>query len=302
MEITNILNQILILFLIMGVGVAACKLKFISNETNVGLSKILLNVTLPLLIISSFTMDFSKDMLKTAGIIFLISMIVHGSLVVISKFMYKKQPESVRSVLRFVTIFSNCGYIGYPVAASIYGSEGVFYAAVYNIAFNIFMWTIGILIFQPSKEKGMFKKAIFNPGMISIAVGMIIFIFSIKLPYALDETIKLVGNMTTPLSMIIVGVSLCSVSLKEAFKEFIYYKVSFIRLILIPIVVYLCLKFLGFEGIYIGIPIIVSAMPAAANTVTLAQIYKGDVDSASKIIVVSTIFSAITLPLMLLLI
>lgn len=301
MEFLSILNQIAVLFLIMGVGFIACKIGFIAEETNVGLSKILLNVTLPFLIINAFNFEFSSDKLKTAGIIMVISILVHGGLVIISKFLYRKQDDGVRKVLRYITIFSNCGFIGYPVAGSIYGGEGMFYAAVYNVGYNLFMWTAGVNIFQSFKDKEIYKKAIINPGIISVAIGMVLFIFSIKLPYPIAQTIKLIGDMTIPLSMIIVGVSLCSTNLKEAFKGSIYYYASFIRLIVIPLGVFFILKLLGFSGMVLGVPLIVSAMPAAANTFTFAQIYGGDVDCASKITVVSTLFAAITLPIVLLL-
>ncbi|KMT21047.1 AEC family transporter [Clostridium cylindrosporum] len=303
MEYMNIINQIIILFLIIIVGFIAGKNKIISQEANVTLSKILLNITLPFLIISAFNFDFSKNMLKTAVTILIISIFVHGTLSIVSLILYKKQEEGVRKVLRFITIFSNCGFIGYPVAGSIYGSEGIFYAAIYNVGFNIFVWTIGILIFQSGnvKGKGLLRKVFINPGIISVSIGMTLFVFSIKLPYVISETIKLIGNITIPLSMIIVGVSLCGTSLKSAFKEGVYYYASFFRLVLVPLVVYFILTLFKFKGIYLGIPLIVSAMPAAANTVTFAQIYNGDVSCATKITIVSTIFSAITLPLMVLL-
>lgn len=301
MEYVNIINQIIILFLIIIVGFIAGKANIISQEANITLSKIMLNVTLPFLIISAFNFDFSSDMLKTAGIIFVISLFVHGGLALISLVLYKKQEDGIRKVLRFITIFSNCGFIGYPVAGSIYGSIGLFYAAIYNVGFNIFVWTVGVLIFQSDNNKNLIRKVIFNPGIISVLIGLVLFIFSIKLPYPIQQSIKLIGDMTIPLAMMVVGVSLCGTSIKSAFKQGVYYYASFLRLVAVPLVVYFILTLLNFDGIYVGIPLIVSAMPAAANTVSFAQIYGGDVECASKITIVSTLLSAITLPLMVLL-
>lgn len=301
MNYLSIVNQISILFFIIGIGFIVGKLKIITNELNVGLSKVLLNVTLPFLIISAFNFDFSKDMLKTSGIILVISIIVHGGLALISLLLYKKEEKSIKTILRFITIFSNCGFIGYPVAESIYGGEGVFYTAIYNVGYNLFVWTLGILMFQTEKEKGLYKRVFLNPGIISVAIGMVLFIFSIKLPYAIAHTIDLIGGITIPLSMLIVGISICSVNLKSAFREIMYYYASFIRLIATPILVYVVLYFIGFREIALGIPVIVSAMPAASNTVPFAQIYNGNVDCASKITVVSTIFAMFTLPIILLL-
>lgn len=301
MNYLSIVNQISILFFIIGIGFIVGKLKIITNELNVGLSKVLLNVTLPFLIISAFNFDFSKDMLKTSGIILIISVLVHGGLALISLLLYRKEEKSIKTILRFITIFSNCGFIGYPVAGSIYGSEGVFYTAIYNVGYNLFVWTLGILMFQEEKEKGLYKKIFLNPGIISVIIGMILFIFSIKLPYFILQTIDLIGGITIPLSMLIVGISICSVNLKSAFREIKYYYASFIRLIITPILVYGILYFIGFTGIALGIPVIVSSMPAASNTVPFAQIYNGNIDCASKITVVSTIFAMFTLPIILLL-
>lgn len=299
MNYSNIINQIIVLFLLMGVGFISGKVKIITPEINLGLSKLLLNVTMPFMIINAFNFEFSNDMLKTAGIVFVISMFVHGALTILGLFLFKRQDDGVQRVFRFITIFSNCGFIGYPVAGSIYGSEGIFYAAIFNVGYNIFVWTVGVMIF---KKDGMsVRKAFINPGIIAVIIGFILFIFPIKLPFPIMNTMELIGDMTVPLSMLIVGASICSTNLKDAFKEWKYYYASTLRLIVIPLAVYGVLKLIGFEGIILGVPLIVSAMPAAANTVTFAQIYEGDVECASKITVVSTLLASITLPLMMLL-
>lgn len=301
MDYMNILNQIIILFLLLFIGFIAGKTKIISQEANVTLSKMLFNIALPCLIISAFNFEFSSKVMITSGIILTISLVIHGLLSLFSLFLYRKQEVGARKVLRFITIFSNCGFIGYPVAGSVYGTEGIFYAAIYNVGFNIFVWTVGVLIFQSDNKKGLLRRIFVNPGIISVTIGMILLLFSIKLPFVISETIKLTGNMTIPLSMIIVGVSLCSTSIKDAFKEGVYYYASFLRLIFIPVFVYLILTLFNFKGIYVGIPLIVSAMPASSNAVPFAQIYNGDVECASKITIVSTLLSAITLPLIALL-
>ncbi|KMT22563.1 AEC family transporter [Clostridium cylindrosporum] len=302
MQYFNILNQIIVLFLIMGVGYVAARFKVISQEVNVGLSKILINITLPFMVIASFNFKFSQKMLSSGLILFALTFIVHGVLALVSLMLFRKCDSGKKSVLRFMTVFSNCGYMGYPLAHSVYGSEGVFYTAIYNVVFNIFLWTVGVMLFQKEKRKGLYKKVFKNPGMIAVFIGMIIFIFSIKLPFAVSNTISLIGSMTAPLSMIIIGVSLYDVNLKTAFKGIEYYGASLMRLVITPLAIYAVLSLLGFTGIILGISVLLSAMPAAATTVTFAQIYEGDVESASKITVVTTILSAVTLPLIMLLV
>lgn len=300
MEYSNILNQIIILFLVMAVGFVAGKKDVITQEVNYGLSKILINITLPFMIVASFSFEFSNEMLHTAILLLIISMAIHLALTLISLVLYRKNSDNVRKILRFITIFSNCGFIGFPVVGSVFGSEGIFYTAIYNVGFNVFVWTVGVMIFKGRGERD-FKKAIINPGIISVVIGMIIFIFSIKLPFAISETISLIGSMTSPLSMIIVGVSLCTVKFKEVFSDISLYYASFIRLIAIPVLVFIVLKACGFDSMLLGIPVLVCAMPAAANTVTFAQIFNGDVQCASKATVITTILSAFTIPLIILL-
>lgn len=300
MEYSNILNQILILFLVMAVGFVAGKKSIITQEVNYGLSKILINITLPFMIVSSFSFEFSKEMFHTGVTLLIISMVIHLALTVISFALYRKNSPNIQKVLRFITIFSNCGFIGFPVVGSVFGSEGIFYTAIYNVGFNVFAWTVGVMIFK-GKDGRDFKKAIINPGIISVTIGMILFIFSIKLPFAIGETISLIGSMTSPLSMIIVGVSLCTVKFREVFSDLTLYYASFIRLIAIPVTVFFILKMLGFTSMLLGIPVLVCAMPAAANTVTFAQIYNGDVQYASKATVITTILSAFTIPFIILL-
>ncbi|MEG2539434.1 MAG: AEC family transporter [Clostridium sp.] len=300
MEYSNILNQILILFLVMAVGFVAGKKSIITQEVNYGLSKILINITLPFMIVSSFSFEFSKEMFHTGVTLLIISMVIHLALTVISFVLYRKNSPNIQKVLRFITIFSNCGFIGFPVVGSVFGSEGIFYTAIYNVGFNVFAWTVGVMIFK-GKDGRDFKKAIINPGIISVTIGMILFIFSIKLPFAIGETISLIGSMTSPLSMIIVGVSLCTVKFREVFSDLTLYYASFIRLIAIPVTVFFILKMLGFTSMLLGIPVLVCAMPAAANTVTFAQIYNGDVQYASKATVITTILSAFTIPFIILL-
>jgi malate permease and related proteins len=296
MKYSSIINQVLILFLIMLVGYVARKKNVIDGPTNKGLAEMLLGITLPAMIIVSFNYSFSKEMLIKAGVLLVISSIIHLSLAFISKLLYYKVPKNENSVLRFITVFSNCGFMGYPIVGSIYGKIGIFYTAIYNIPFHLLMFTMGVMLFTHKKNFKSVGKEIINPSMISIFIGMLIFMFSIKLPYPIYKTLDLIGSTTTPLSMMVIGSMIAEIDIKNVFSGTIIYYGAFVRLILTPLIVFFVLKLFGATGMNLGIPVIISGMPAAANSAIMAQKYGADHLLASRFVFVTTIISVITIP------
>lgn len=300
MDYKSILNQVIVLFLIMIVGFFARKKNIIDTPTKKGMSELLLSITMPAMIIVSFNYTFSRDMLIKAGIIFVLSFGIQISLALISKFLYNRFPENEKSVLRFITVFSNCGFMGYPVIGSVYGKIGIFYTAIYNIPFNILVFSLGIMLFTKNKDFKSMRKEVISPALISIFIGIIIFVFSIKLPSPIYKTLDMVGSTTTPLAMIIIGSMIAEMEVKNIFSGFQVYYGSLIRLIISPLAVLFVLKALGYSGMFLGIPVLITAMPAAANTAILAEKYNADSLLASKFVFVTSILSAITIPLIIL--
>lgn len=297
MNYVNVINQIMVLFFTIIVGFIARKKGIISEEMSNGLTDILVNITLPFMLVSSFNYDNSMDMLRTSGIIFVISLLVHISLFIISKFLYHKYPASIKNVLRFITIFSNSGFMGYPVAESVYGKLGIFYSAIYNIPINIMVWTIGIMLFTGERDLKSIKKAILNPGIIAIFVGLILYVFSIRLPVPVFKTFETIGSMTTPLSMILIGTMLANMKLKDMISGFSLYYSAAARLIAAPLAVLFILKALGLSGMMLGIPVLITAMPGAANAVIFSNKFGGDSKFASKCVFFTTLLSSFTIPL-----
>jgi len=300
MDISRIFNQVLMLFFIMIVGYVARRKGIIEKSLNKGITELILNITLPFMIVSSFNYEFSKEMLLNAAKLYMISLVLHLSLVLISKYIFYKYDENEKSVLRFAIIFSNCGFMGYPVVESVFGKIGIFYAAIFNINFNIFIWTIGVMLFNSKGEKQNFKKAFLNPGLISVIIGLILFIFSIKLPFAIQKTLEMVGSTTTPLSMIIIGSMLAEVEFKKLFNDKKLYYITFLRLIVVPLITLTLLKLLNYSSFLLGIPVLIMAMPAAANTALFAEKYQADTNLASRCVFLTTILSTLTIPLVML--
>ena len=293
----NIINQVIILTIIMFVGVYAKKANIINKETKSSLSDFLMNISLPLLIFSSFNYSYSVEMLEKAKLIFIYSVIIHIFLVIISNPLSYKFPSNIKKVLRFVIIFSNCGFMGFPVLDGLFGKIGIFYGAIFNVPFNIFMLGYGVMLFTGEKNIKALKKVIIHPGIIATFLGLLMFIFSIKLPYPLYMAVNTVGSMTTPLSMIIVGTMLAEIKFKEIFTGVVVYYACVIRLLVVPFIVLVVMKYFKIDQQLMQISVIIEAMPAAVLATVFAEEYGADTVLASKCVFISTMISMVTIPI-----
>jgi len=295
----NIINQVIILFLIMLVGLYARKKGMLNEETDKKLSDFLLNITLPCLILSSFNYEFSQEMLVNARLIFIYSVIIHFALIFASGVISYKYKDGPKAVLRFATIFSNCGFMGYPVLEGLFGKIGVFYGSIFNIPFNLFMLSYGTMLYTGKKDIRTLKAALKHPGIIATVIGLLLFTFSISIPVPIYKALSSVGSMTTPLSMIIVGSMLAEIKIKEIFSGFLVYYASFVRLIIAPLITIIILKLLHADRLLFQISVTIETMPVAVIATVLAEKYGADTKLASRCIFISTIISMITIPIIL---
>ncbi|KAB3539684.1 AEC family transporter [Alkaliphilus pronyensis] len=307
MGILTVFNEISVLFLLILSGYIARKMNLLNNEINKGISILILQFTLPALIIKSMQFSFSKELMMGSINMIIISAIVHGLAIAVAFLtprLLKVEGER-KKIFQFVLVFSNVGYMGYPVLQVIYGELGVFYGALFNIPFNFLLWTLGVFIMTHGKDGNVsslsFKKLILNPGILSVFIGFSLFLLSIKLPYGLYKTLDLLGNTTTPLSMLVIGSMLAEITFKEIFIEEKLLRISIVRLVIIPFITFALLKAFGVSGLMLGIPVVISGMPAAANTAVFATMYDVDPHLASKAVFNTTILSMISIPLLTLL-
>jgi len=293
----TIVNQVIILSLIMVIGVIARKKGMLNAEVNSKLSDFLFNVTLPCLIVTSFNYKYSAEMMNNVKMIFFYSVLIHTVLIFISKVFAMKFSDGSRKVIRFVTVFSNSGFMGFPVLLGLYGNIGVFYGAVFNVPWNIFMLSFGSMLFTGKKDLKALKGAITHPGIIATLIGMLMFVFSLSMPLPLEKALSSVGGMTTPLSMIIVGSMLAEIKLKEVFSGFAVYYVSAVRLIAAPLLTLAIMRMLNADHLLTQVAVTIEAMPAAVIATVLASKFGGDTKLASRCVFISTIISMVTIPL-----
>jgi hypothetical protein len=202
---------------------------------------------------------------------------------------------------QFMIIFSNCSFMGYPIAGAVLGSDSIFYMSIFNIPFNILAFSYGIFLLSHGGENAakFNPKKLINPGIIASVLAVIIYAAHISFPDFLCSTFESVGGLTTPLSMLVLGISLAQLPVNELFNEIRLYPVALIRLVVLPVLTCFIVKLFTADSMLIGTAVVTAAMPVASMTVMLSTLYGGNVKLASVGVFITTVLSVISVPLVL---
>lgn len=300
MDIMVVFQTMLKLFLLLILGFVLFKCHIFDEYTNKKISALIVNVASPMLIISSIAgVEGSNKsivfLMISAGILMYIGFIILGKIINrIFPFPKKDWP-----VYECMVVFANTGFMGYPVLLDVFGQEAVFYASLIHMAFNFFVYTYAIMCLtkgDDSEFKLNFKQLL-TPGIILIFVGIFIYLFDIQLPSVLMDTINSVGSLTAPLSMMMIGSSLAVYPIKDSFTDWRSYLFACVRLLIIPFVTMLICRLIHIDPYYANITIITNAMPVGSMVLMLATQYNANVKIVTRNIVVSTLLSVITIPI-----
>lgn len=300
MDLMVVINVMLKLFLIIGLGYFMMKKKFLNDETVRKLNRIVLYITTPALIFASVCGDNNASM-DVVLYVFVVSVIFYVALPIISVILIKglriKKPRE--GLFIFMTIFSNVGFIGFPVMQSIFGNTAVFYTAIFNLMFNLEVYTLGVVLINHDKgEKARIDfKNLLSPGVVAAIVSIIIFFTKVQMPSLLVETADMVGDMTAPLAMILIGANLAMINVKEVFNDFMVYPFTFAKQVLLPIIAYPVIAYFIKDPLVQGITLVNLAMPVGNSAVLFATQYDHDVGLAAKTVFITTLFSIFTIPL-----
>jgi Predicted permeases len=297
MVLETVIEQIISLVIIALIGFYGGKRKIIDEKVSNGLTRILLEISVPLLIISSFNFKFTPEFATNIKKAFLYSLIIFVLTPILAKPLLFKVDRSKKNILQFSMVFSNCGFMGFPLAYSVFGAEGVVYASIFNMFFNLFIWTYGIMLFSDVTSFKEVKKVLKNPGIISAVIGLVIMIFSINIHPVILNTMKMVGGLTTPVSMLIIGSLLSRTAFKNYIKDVTIYYGSFIKLIVIPVVIFVAASLLNEKSIVIKTLILMQAMPVATMASMFAENFNKDREYSAVIVSFSTLFCVVTIPL-----
>lgn len=287
--------QVLVLFIFVVCGFISAKTKIMSTEGSKVMSNIVLYFATPCLIISSLNIKFEKDKLKGLIVCLIAYMAIQIVSVLISKLIFRRGGEKTLRVLQFAVVFSNVGYMGIPLQKAVLGDEGVFYGSVCVAAFNIFVWTYGIVCMSGDRKKMSPKGLLFNPGIIAVTIGIMLFLFSVKLPLPIDSAVNGLASLNTPLAMMVIGFNLAGSNILAALENKRVYLVTLLRLILIPLAAMFALYFIGIRGTMLISTVIAASAPAAAVTTVFSVKYENDTDLSVNIVALTTLLSCVTM-------
>ena len=285
------------------IGYLAYRIGFLDRSSTHGLSGFLLNVTLPALIISAMQIPVSDELIGQVITIFEAQVVFYVISFAFAFLIPLVLPGSVieKGVMRFLLVFSNLGFTGIPVSIAFFGEGAVFYSSLFMIPFNFLAFSIGILMLRPDLGQNIDPKVFLNPGIVASVIGLLLFFTGMSIPSPFIDAIDLLGGITTPLSMIVIGAVLATMPVTELFTDWRVYAISFCRLLLIPTALFLCLSPFITDPLLLAIPVLMAGMPCATSVVLFAEEYQVASSFASQGVFISTIFSIITIPIIALL-
>ena len=335
MDITALITNVAILFIMMVPGILLGKFKMCSDTFGKGLSNLVLYIAQPVLIVYAYldcTANFI-DIWQDVVAVFVISLIAHAIFTVIAIPVFAKAPVARGRMLKFATIFSNAAFMGIPLIQSIFNTqpEMAIYASIYNISFNLFLWTVGVIlctrnkgedldgdgdsdavdVYLRAKKEVSLTKVLFHPVTLASVIGLICLITGVKntvlsdlglavIPKAMDMLRALVA----PLSMVVIGLRLAQINFKGFINDGYMYVFLVLRHFALPFAVLGLMKLAILAGIPLSnatvtVVTILASTPAASSATMFAEKYNCDAQYTSRLVAVSTILCILTMPLLL---
>lgn len=290
------------LFTIMIVGYVAGRLGYMGGEFDKKLSSLVINFTCPALILSSAMTGELPDrrlILPLLGISLLTYVILSGVGLLLPRYLTSRKEDE--GIVGFALIFGNVGFMGYPVVASIFGHQAVFYAAILNVVNTFAVFTIGTILVAGDLSDGKHfqKKVLYSTPMLSAYLAMLIVAFGIdNIPSLISQPLTMIGNITVPAALFIIGSSMSQLSLRTMLGNRTVYTTTLFRLILIPLGFYYLCKALGFDSYVVSINTIVIAMPVATYGTILCLKHNRDTTLITEVTLITTLLSMFTIPLL----
>ena len=299
--------QVAVLFILIVAGYVSRKIGVLDLSLTRGISRFIVTLTLPCLAISSLQAELSREKVTEAILVFCVMTgcyILYTVYVLLVPKILAITDSRDAAIYRFFMFFSNTGFMGYPVVEAFFGKDALFYAVIFNISYPLLTFSVGVGFMVFAGGCAGEKRAIpwKSPGILAGLAGFALFLMPFRLPYVLAQPLEILGGLTSPLALIVTGSFLTQLRPAELWKGWRVYVGTAFRLLVIPVTVYAIIRALGFSGYLLGVPVILSAMPAAANMSLLADQFGGNGELASRLVFLSTLFSVFTLPLFALLV
>ena len=313
MSVTIVLQQMIIIFILIGIGMVLYRSKMLSEETSKQISGIIINVTNPALLICSAFDDGPKVSLRELGIALVSYAAVFVILIAVAFLILYilGVPKKLHYAYQMLTIFGNVGFIGIPLASAVLGSESLIFVSIFNLLFNLLIYTFGMSTLQRAASlqaaerasipestltSGRLQKFI-NAGTISAAATIIFYLGDFQVPVIVSSTLSYTGRATTLLSMLVLGVSVAQINPRDIFSHPRLYVFTLLRQILVPIGCVLLMRGLIDNKLILNTMLLMAAVPAANMPLMIAKQMDMDTDSISQGIILTTVLSLVTVPI-----
>lgn len=302
MDIKILITQMTELFLVMFLGYFIYKIKMVDDNFEKKLTRFILDIALPSMILASVLKLTQRealcDVLTAFGIavsLFFVLLPVIGFL--LAKLLFVGSERA--GLYTFMNTYSNVGFMGFPVIGALCGSVGLFYAAIFNLIFNLSIYTMGIWMMNKGNNNAVKfnPRCLLSPGVILSSMAIVIYFLNVDLPNVIDDTVQLVGSITSPAAMLLIGCSLAKMNIKNVFNDWRVYVWTLIKQIAIPLLLWLPLKAVITNPLLLQVTYILVAMPVANSAVLFATNYGGDTELAARSVFITTLFSLATVPL-----
>lgn len=291
-------QQVIILFLLIGCGFVAVKTGVLKQEGKQTLSNLLLYLVVPAMIVHSYMMEFSEEILHNLLAAFGMSVLAILIGTAITLLLTARRKDRRAPIFRFACVFSNAAYMGFPLISALFGAEGLLYASAYVTVFNILLWTMGYgMVSGSSNPKEVARSLLHTPVLYAMVVGLAVYLLQIPVPNLIAQPIDLLSGMNTPLSMLITGMLIAAGDLKSIVCDRHIWKLAALRMVLIPAVCVAVFALLGFHGMSAQVVLLLECCPAAAITSVFAVQFGHEERFAAGSVILTTLLSIVTLPL-----
>ena len=291
-------RQIITLYLLMAVGYVLGKVRLIDDRGSLNMSNLVMYAVSPCMMLVAFQRPLESQILHEFITMLGVSTLLHVVFIAGSRLLIREKDPHRRGLMLFSSVFSNCGFMGYPLMTALFGSVGVLLGSAYVAVFNILSWTYGIFAMTGDRSKLRLRPLLLNPGVLSILVAMALFLLQITLPEIVMVPVRYLSDMNTPLPMVVVGYQLSHADFRSALRGLYAWVSMALRLLVFPLLALgICLA-LGLDSRLTVIAVVSASAPPAALMSMLSAKFGRDTALASSMVSVQTAFSALTMPLM----
>lgn len=302
MSFTIALTNVLITLFYIFPGFVITKMRKATTEHLPTLSAVLIYIGTPFMVVSAFmSLEFTLDNFKNMGIFFILTLLIQILFMLIFVAIFGKRYDNAKyRLLTLASTMGNVGFFGLPIVKALFPDqpEVTAYSAIFTVSMNMLVFTMGIFCLTGNKKYISLKSAFCNPNVFGLLLALPFYFFGLKelLPEAFSNAIQVIGNMTAPLCMFILGIRLAKTPWKRIFGRPMVYLIAVLKLLIFPLFAYLCVYFLPVDDTIKASVMVLASTPCAAVILSLSEIHKTDAEMAANCILVTTLLCFLTIP------